>query len=520
MNTLHDESRALTRLKLALLIAGILCAASLLLATSLSDDPEACGKKIYGEGVDCQGREIKAHLGDIELSGKAAACASCHGADGRGRAESGTDPGDITWQHLSLAYGHNHANGRKHPAFTEESFAQAVTAGSDPGGNLLSPVMPRFEMSSQDLKNLFAYTQHISTDFDPGVEDRALTIGTIAPDSDAGNAVKAVLFAYFDDLNQRGGIYDRKIVLRLNDLRDGNGDQERAKQLPQAPIFALLSPFTPGAEVELARIADAQKLPVIGPLSLPAIDSNRQSAWFYLSPGLADLAAELVYMAVEQHGATSNSSAFVFGSEDKRVSLSPTVEAAWKKMGAIPHEYLDPHSPITAKAQAEKLRSQHIDSIFFIGQGDNALAWMKAAHAAGWHPRVFLIGPLMGSEVFEAPSEFQGRIFAIYPALALKPDASAQFEAFSQRHNLPALHRLLQISAYCAAEVFEEALIRTGRDVTRTKLVHTLEQLHDFQTGLLPTITFGPNRHVGFTQSDLACADLKSKSMQKECGIN
>src|SRR5689334_10130054 len=104
MNFLCDEPQLRPRLKrifLSFVYAGILCTTSLLLAIDpSSSDPETCGKKIYLEGIDCQGREIKAHLGDIELSGKTAACASCHGADGKGRAESGVDPGDITWEHL------------------------------------------------------------------------------------------------------------------------------------------------------------------------------------------------------------------------------------------------------------------------------------------------------------------------------------------------------------------------------------------------------------------------------------
>jgi len=69
---------------------------------------QTCGKEIYSQGIDCRGREIRAVLGDMEIPAKVQSCSSCHGSDGRGRPEGGLDPGDITWEHLSISYGHAH----------------------------------------------------------------------------------------------------------------------------------------------------------------------------------------------------------------------------------------------------------------------------------------------------------------------------------------------------------------------------------------------------------------------------
>ena len=45
----------------------------------------------------------------------------------------------------------------------------------------------------------------------PAITANSITIGSLAPltgeNAETGSAVKAVLTAYFDDLNQRGGIY-------------------------------------------------------------------------------------------------------------------------------------------------------------------------------------------------------------------------------------------------------------------------------------------------------------------------
>ena len=92
-----------------------------------------------------------------------------------------------------------------------------------------------------------------------------------------------------------------------------------------------------------------------------------------------------------------------------------------------------------------------------------------------------------------------------------------EFDYFLSSHNLSSDHRLVQISAYCAAKILVEALARAGKNVTREKLIQTLEQMRDFRTGLLPGITFGANRRVGSFEAEIVCVDLTSHSFQPEC---
>ena len=131
---------------------------------------------------------------------------------------------------------------------------------------------------------------------------------------------------------------------------------------------------------------------------------------------------------------------------------------------------------------------------------------------------MFVLGPLLDGSILEAPARFQGRIFAAYPQLQPELGGVDEFEDFLQRHKLGSDHRLIQISAYCSAKVLEDALTRAGRNLTREKLILSLEQFHDFRTGMLPGITFGPNRRIGSTKAEIVCVDLESHSFQPECG--
>ena len=58
-------------------------------------------------------------------------------------------------------------------------------------------------------------------------------------------------------------------------------------------------------------------------------------------------------------------------------------------------------------------------------------------------------------------------------------------------------HRAMQMAAFAAAEVLVESLSRAGRDLRRARVLEELNELRDFNTGVMPPVTFGPNRRAG-----------------------
>jgi hypothetical protein len=68
-----------------------------------------------------------------------------------------------------------------------------------------------------------------------------------------------------------------------------------------------------------------------------------------------------------------------------------------------------------------------------------------------------------------------------------------------------------QSVAFAAAKVFVEATKASSRNLSRAGLVNSLEQLRNFNTGVLPPITFGPNRRVGAAGSYVVGIDIDKK---------
>lgn len=110
------------------------------------------GERIFYTGTNSKGDAIKNSHGMQGVG-----CAMCHGVDAKGMRMMMMDIPALSWDTLTDPEGHTHPNGRKHPPFTEPSFKTCVLAGFDPGGNSLSTMMPKWEISMGDLDDLIGY---------------------------------------------------------------------------------------------------------------------------------------------------------------------------------------------------------------------------------------------------------------------------------------------------------------------------------------------------------------------------
>src|SRR4029450_6593727 len=68
-----------------------------------------------------------------------------------------------------------------------------------------------------------------------------------------------------------------------------------------------------------------------------------------------------------------------------------------------------------------------------------------------------------------------------------------------------------QASAIAAARILVHALELCGKDLSRERLVTTLEGLYEYDTGLMPKITFGPNRRIGALGAYVVTLDPEKK---------
>ena len=474
---------------------------------------EKRGKAFYLRGESATGADITALMGEIDVPASTLTCAGCHGARGEGKTEGGVTAGPLTWSHLTKPYGHTDEGNRKHPAFSETSFVRMLTSGLDPAGNKLAVAMPTYRMPQEDMANLIAYLKRVETDTDPGVNETSIVLGTILPEKDAlsglAGSMGDVLQAYFAEINSRGGIYNRKIELRVMHGDSASTVPNMKRLIDEEQVFAIVSGLSAGAEDGVAALTQEKEVPFIGPSTLmPQRGAPVNRYVFYLLPGLKEQARALAVFAAKKTDKTNSRVAIVSPDVEFNRSIAASVEEQTKKSG------WKSVTTFTTAIRAAELKQKGIDTVFFLGPGLEATAMLKDAEAIDWTPSIYMLGTLVGRNIGDAVTvKTKDRIFLAFPTVPTDVSAAgaAEYTELLQRNKLQSTHAAAQASAIAAAKILVHALELCGKDLSREKLVTTLEGLYEYDTGLMPKITFGPNRRIGALGAYVVTIDPEKK---------
>ena len=478
---------------------------------------EKRGKALYLRGESASGQEITALLNDIDVPASTLSCAGCHGARGEGKTEGGVTAGNLTWSNLTKPYGHSHDNGRKHGAFSETSFIRALTGGVDPAGNKLAVAMPVYRMPQQDMSDLIAYLKRVETDLDPGVSNDEIVVGTLLPEKTAltglAQSMEGMLQAYFAEINNRGGIYNRKFRLRVLNGDAGATVANMKQLIDDQQVFAIVSGLTAGADEGVAALSRDREVPLIGPSTLlpeRALPLNRYV--FYLLAGLKEQARSLVNFAAKKSDLRV---ALVSPDSEFSSGIAATIEDQEKKLGWQPLTKVRyAHDQFKAADCVAELKLKDVNTVFMLGSGDDAAAFFKSADAAGWTPNVYMLGTMVGRTAGDlVPAKMKDRVFFAFPTVPadVSVAGAAEYNGLLERNKLSSTHAAAQASAIAAAKILVHAMELCGKDLTRERLVTTLEGLYEYDTGLMPKITFGPNRRIGALGAYIVTIDPEKK---------
>ena len=481
---------------------------------------EKRGKAFYLRGESASGREITAMMGEIDVPASTLTCAGCHGIRGEGRTEGGVTAGSLTWSFLTKPYGHADEGGRKHGAFSETSFVRMLTSGLDPAGNKLAVAMPTYRMPQEDMANLIAYLKRIETDSDPGVTDTSIVLGTVLPDKSAlsglAQSMGDVLQAYFAEINSRGGIYNRKIELRVVNGDSTSTVANMRRLIDEEQVFAMVSGLSAGAEEGVAALTREKEVPFVGPSTLmPQRGSPVNRYIFYLLPGLKEQARALATFAATKTDTKISRALIVSPDTEFNRSIAVSIEDQAKKINwaSVTKTYY-PQDAFAASAQVEQSKQKGIDTLFFLGSGVEAAALLKAADTAGWTPSIYMLGSLVGRNIGEAVTvKARERVFLAFPTVPTDVSAAgaAEYSSLLAKNKLQSTHAAAQASAIAAAKILVHALELCGKDLSRERLITVLEGLYEYDTGLMPKITFGPNRRIGALGAYVVTIDPEKK---------
>ncbi len=502
-------------------------------ATFHLTEQEERGKQIYSTGISPAGGNMTAVLGNSlsEVPAAALKCVNCHLEDGRGKPEGGISPSNIRWDELTKPYGSTGAGGRKRPPYDARLLKRSITMGLDSAGGMLDQAMPRYRMTHGDLADLVAYLMVFGRELDPGLSANRVRIGVIVAPTrlipEMGLAVRAALTALVSEINRAGGVYQREIELCFTESPARREDRAEAaiEFVKREQVFALAASFIAGAEGEVARRLDQEGVPLIGAQTLyPQTEFPLNRHVFYLTSGLHGQCRALIRFAHDRRADQRQSAALLYQEDQERsdtgvtnaslTGVAKSIEAGCADLGWGLQQYATTRQGTDFRMWAQRLAETRTTVVFSLLTAEQNVQFLQALAAHDWHPFCFLLGDLVGRQLFDVPPGFDRRIFLSFGSVPSQLPAGIRvYNALADEFKLPTAQLATQFESLAAMKALVQALQQTGAALSRERLIEQLETFHEYRTGFAPPISFGPNRRVGANGAYVVTIDLINKKL-------
>lgn len=449
------------------------------------------GKLVYTTGQSPSGDPLTVTLelfGDstLRVPGTRYACINCHGPEGRPQTEAGVGVPDIRAALLQEQARDLGITRRSRRPYDRAAIGRAIRLGIDASDNRLHAMMPRFDVSDRDLRDLLAYLEVLGREVVPGVAADEVAVAAALADDDEGRAMLATLQAFAADLGAAGGVYGRRLRIEpIAPARLADGGAQAA-----ARWFAVV-----GACAE--AVPPVPTLPIVGALPGEALlDPALQSQVFWLLPSQTDP----LRVAVDHWSAANPDGTALLALSVPPDDAPLVAEALAPQLARHAHARLEPLPPAPKGADAGVRRA-----VLLAGDAAWKAAELQSLCARSDVAAVYTTHvPLAALAALDAAQRDKLRLLLPVPLPAESDPGVAAFREFLQRHGLPETHVQARLAALAAGATFAEALKRCGAAVTRDRLLRELGAMQRFRPALFPPLRFDASHRVGARGAQIA----------------
>jgi len=318
--------------------------------------------------------------------------------------------------------------------------------------------------------------------------------------------------AYFDLVNQRGGIHGRKITIILKDdkyepdpaVQNTNELIERDKVFF---LFDYVGTPTLTRVLPLLKYYEAQRIVNVAPLT--GADPQRNAPYdrfvFNIRASYREETRALVRYLYNQGYRRIG---FLGQADAYGKSGELGVNAALGEKGLkIVKSVTYPRNQIfetSMTAQVKLLRDAGVQAVVAVGVYGPCAAFVRDARLGGWTipiANVSFVGPTALLDKLRQSSQ-QRKVDLtanlINSAVVPSPqDLRYPLVVDYRKHNPAAGYAGIALEGWLNAVVVTEALRRTGPNPSREDFIHAMESLHDFDPGLGVKLGFSPTNHQG-----------------------
>jgi branched-chain amino acid transport system substrate-binding protein len=343
-----------------------------------------------------------------------------------------------------------------------------------------------------------------------GVSASTITLGMSAPFSGPngsyGVEMREAIQAYFDQINNGGGVHGRR--LKLVALDDGYETERTVanthKLLDQHEVFALMGYYGSSPTTAAMPVFSAAKTPLIGTISGAA--TLREPANPYMFNVRASYADEtaaivdhLVSIGMRQIGVLYQNDGFGESGLKGVTTALKAYNLAPLAVATVERNSLD------IAAAAKIMIDAKPQAIIMVTLYKPTAAFVRAIKEAGRFPQFVTLSPV-GADLLVSELGAEARGIGIsqvmpYPWNSAMPVVK-EYQRLIEKPGKKAAYSYYGLEGYINAKLVVEALKKAGPAPTRDSLVAALNSMRDFNLGGY-NIDYSAQRHNGSRMVEL-----------------
>lgn len=357
---------------------------------------------------------------------------------------------------------------------------------------------------------LFCFVSHLGQSAiaregpETGVTDSTIKIGMSAPLTGSigayGTEMRSVIELYFQEVNAAGGVNGRTLELvSKDDGYETTRAVENTKQLiEQDKVFALTGYYGSSPTIAAMEVFSAAKVPLVGAIS--GSDALRTPVNRYMFHVRASYANETDQIIKQLMTIGLTKIGVLYQNDGFGKSGLEGITAAMKKNNLVPAVVASVERNSTDVSAAIKAMSEvKLQAVVLVALYKPVATFVKQLKEAKLFPYIATLSPvgadnlvrelngasrgIMISQVMPYPSDDTKQVARDYKRLIEKAGRKGQESYYG-------------IEGYIDARVLVEGIKLAGRNLTREKLVASLENMHNFNVGGFP-INYLPTNHNG-----------------------
>jgi len=354
----------------------------------------------------------------------------------------------------------------------------------------------------------------------PGVSADKIVLGRVADQTNifAGLSKEFLDGAnlYFESVNRAGGVNGRKIEMRTvnDDYVPAKTVEAVRKMIDQNEVLAFFGIWGAPNNAQSLPLLTEKKVPGFFPVNgAPAIRKSNSPYYFTVYGSFDD---ETEKMVAQLSGQGINSIAVAHLANDFGKSGLAGAEAAMTRRNLKPAAVvsIEPNSS-NIKAAVDKAVAASPGAVILIGGGSPIYEFIGEYKKRGAYTQFFALSAVGSAGLVKTlgPASYGVAIAQTMPNPWNATIPVVREYQKTRREAGPGDFTYFELTGFVSAKAMVEGLRRSGKDVTREKLIAAVQSMTNFDLGGY-VVDFAPGRHHGSSFVELTIIGRKGEFLR------